>query len=581
MKTSDRTTRGGKRIPRPATGEGTAAGKERREKNGTSGHADHGAGQGTGHRPPHRGQHATHAPGRGPKRRKRQGRSRTRLVLAIAVALLVLATAGAGWVYLRLNGNINSFSSDGISADRPTASTKGQNVLVIGSDARTGGNSVLGGGDKNDVGRSDTAFVLHIYADHKHALAVSIPRDTLVTIPSCKLPDGSWTKPQPQTMFNAAYSVGQTAKGNPACTQNTVEKLTGLRIDHTVVVDFEGFSKLTGVVGGVQVCLPQNIYQRDLDPNRTTRGKLLFAKGEQSVSGQKALDYVRIRHGIGDGSDIGRIKRQQAFVSSLIKKVKDDGFTPTKLLPLADAATHSLTVDPGLSSADKLLSFVMSLKSIDLHNTKFVTIPWRYQGARVAIVEPDANALWSDLRADRTIDGKDASGKKGKEGKDGETGKDGGPASPGPSSTPAAPQGPVSGAGIAVTVQNGTTVTGLAARAAQSLRDHGFTVNGTVTAPTQDRTSTVVTYGPGEQSKAATVARLFVGATVQEAPAGTAGSGVTVTLGQVYADNPSATPSSDPAASSPADSSPSSLPSSVASGARSGDDGPCSNLSYG
>ncbi|MET9530042.1 LCP family protein [Streptomyces sp. NPDC006649] len=566
MKTSDRTTRGNERVPRP-----TSRGK----RNGGQNSADHGtAGYGTaGHGPPHQGPHdthSTHGTTRGPKRRKRQKRSRARLVLAIAVALLVLATAGAGWVYLRLNGNINSFSSDGISADRPTASAKGQNVLVIGSDTRTGGNSALGGGDKNDVGRSDTAFVLHIYADHKHAIAVSIPRDTLVTIPSCKLPDGSWTKPQPHTMFNAAYSVGQTAKGNPACTQNTVEKLTGLRIDHTVVVDFEGFSKLTGVVGGVQVCLPQNIYQRDLDPNRTTRGKLLFTKGKQSVSGQKALDYVRIRHGIGDGSDIGRIKRQQAFVSSLIKKVKDDGFTPTKLLPLADAATHSLTVDPGLSTADKLLSFVMSLKSIDLHNTKFVTVPWRYEGARVAMVEPAASALWSDLRGDRTIDGKDASGKDRKNGTS---------APPAPSSKPA-PAGPVSGAGIAVSVQNGTTVTGLAARAAQTLRDHGFTVNGTATAPTQDHTSTVITYGPGQQSRAETVARLFVGATVQEAgaSAGTQTTGITVTLGRVYADNPSATPDSNPA---PAASPSSSLPASVASGARSGDDGPCSDVSYG
>ncbi|WP_406348317.1 LCP family protein [Streptomyces sp. NBC_00144] len=572
MKTSDRTTRGNERIPRP-----TRRGARNGEKNTANDHANHGTtghgttGHGTtGHGPPHRG--GAHGTVRGTKRRKRQKRSRARLLIAIAVALLVLATAGAGWVYLRLNGNINSFSSDGISADRPASSTKGQNVLVIGSDSRTGGNSALGGGDKNDVGRSDTAFVLHVYADHKHAIAVSIPRDTLVTIPSCKLPDGSWTKPQPNTMFNAAYSVGQTLKGNPACTQNTVEKLTGLRIDHTVVVDFEGFSKLTGVVGGVQVCLPQNIYQGDLDPNRTTRGKLLFAKGEQSVSGQKALDYVRIRHGIGDGSDIGRIKRQQAFVSSLIKKVKEDGFTPTKLLPLADAATHSLTVDPGLSTADKLLSFVMSLKSIDLHNTKFVTIPWRYQGARVAMVEPAASVLWSDLRADRTIDGKDASGKDHKNGKN---------PSPAPSTTPS-PAGPVSGAGIAVTVQNGTTVTGLAARAAQTLRDHGFTINGTATAGTQDHTSTVITYGPGRRSGAETVARLFVGATVQEADAaaGTQSAGITVTLGQVYADNPSATPSSDPAAASGA-SSPSSLPSSVASGARSAADGPCSNVSYG
>ncbi|CAM5389124.1 Polyisoprenyl-teichoic acid--peptidoglycan teichoic acid transferase TagU [Streptomyces alboniger] len=126
-------------------------------------------------------------------------------------------------------------------------------MLVIGSDARTGGNAALGGGDKNDIGRSDTTFLLHIYADHRHALAVSIPRDTLVTVPPCKLPDGGWTRTQTDTMFNAAYSVGQTARGNPACTQNTVEQLTGLRVDHTVVVDFKGFARLTEVVGGIRV----------------------------------------------------------------------------------------------------------------------------------------------------------------------------------------------------------------------------------------------------------------------------------------------------------------------------------------
>lgn len=153
------------------------------------------------------------------------------------------------------------------------------------------------------------------------------------------------------------------------------------------------------------MCLPADVYQRDLDPHRTTRGERIFAKGEQTVSGQKALDYVRLRHGIGDGSDIGRIKRQQAFLAALLKKVRSDGLTPTRLLPLANAATRSLTVDPGLGSADKLVSFAMSLKDIDLHDTKFVTLPWRYQGERVAIVHPDADALWAALRADRPLDG--------------------------------------------------------------------------------------------------------------------------------------------------------------------------------
>ncbi|MCG0285298.1 LCP family protein [Streptomyces sp. PSAA01] len=487
---------------------------------------------------------------------QRKGRRPLRIALLVVVSFLVLLGGGVGWVYFKLNGNITTFGADGLSDDRPEGNAAGQNVLVIGSDTRSGDNSKLGGGS-GDVGRSDTALLLHVYSDGKHAVGVSIPRDTLVDIPPCRLPDGKWTRTQRNTMFNSAFSVGETAQGNPACTQNTVEKLTGLRMDHTVVIDFEGFARMTSAVGGVQVCVPQNVYERDLSPNRGTRGKRIFSKGVQTVSGQKALDYVRIRHGIGDGSDIGRIQRQQAFISSLFKKVKGQGFDPTTLYPLADAATKSMTVDPGLGSAKKLMSFAMSLKDIDLHNTKFLTIPWRYQGERVAIVQPDADALWADIRADRTIDGKAAGGK-----------KDGQRASATPSGTPSATS-TVAGAGISVTVYNGTTTPGLAARAADTLRTHGFTVAGATNAGSQDHATTVVGYGPGERDKAQTVARLFPGAGLR--PATTAG--ISLTLGQTYLTAPS------PGASTP--STPSALPSKVAEDARSADDDPCSNLSYG
>ncbi|MFE3187205.1 LCP family protein [Streptomyces violascens] len=477
-------------------------------------------------------------------------RSKTMFGIAVALSALVLLTAGAGRIYLQLDGNIETFGADGISG-RPSASANGSNVLVIGTDARTGGNSALGGGNKSDIGRADTAFLLHVYADQKHAVAVSIPRDTLVGIPACKLPDGNWTRPQSNTMFNEAYSVGQFAKGNPACTQNTVEKLTGLRVDHTVVVDFKGFAKMTEAVGGVQVCLPQDIYEKDLNPHRTTRGDQIFAKGPQSVSGQKALDYVRIRHGIGDGSDIGRIKRQQAFVAALLKNVKSDGMSPTRLLPLANAATESLTVDPGLGSAQKLISFTMSMKNIDLHNTKLVTLPWRYQGARVVIVHPDAEALWAALKADRTLDGQDAGKHHEEQASD---------SSPSPSATES-----VSGPGVSVAVYNGTAVTGLAARAADALKRHGFTVTSTATVRIQSKT--VIEYGPGEQEQAKKAARIFPGAEITT----TTKSGIKVLLGKAYADTSATTASAAPSA----------VPSTVAGGARSADDDPCSNLSYG
>ncbi|MFF4157573.1 LCP family protein [Streptomyces sp. NPDC001678] len=483
-------------------------------------------------------------------------RRRVRIVTVVVASFVLLLAAGAGWVYLRLDGNISTFDADGLSKDRPGAGVAGQNVLVIGSDSRSGDNAALGGGE-GDVGRSDTAFLLHVYGDREHAVAVSIPRDTLVDIPPCRLPDGDWTNEQQHVMFNSAFTVGGSPKGNPACTQNTVERLTGLRVDHTVVVDFAGFSAMTSAVGGVDVCVPKDVYRGDLNPNLGSRGDLLFHQGRQTVSGQKALDYVRVRHGIGDGSDIGRIQRQQAFLSSMIKKVRSQGFKPTTLLPLADAATKSMTVDPGLGSADKMLSFAMSLKKIDLHDMKFVTLPWRYDGDRVAVVQPDADALWASIRADRTLDGKDA-------GRKGAGGGAGGSAGGAPS-----PSGAVSGAGVKVSVRNGTTVDGLAARAAASLKSSGFEVTDTATAGSQDETGTVIEFGPGQAGNARNVARLFPGAFVRGADI----SGVVVTLGRDYADAPSSSPSSTSSPSPPSSGAP--------SGARSADDDPCANLSYG
>ncbi|MCW5249807.1 MULTISPECIES: LCP family protein [unclassified Streptomyces] len=509
--------------------------------------------------PPRRGR------ARGRRSAPRRTRRRIRAALVVVLSLVVLGTAGAGWLYLRLNGAIDTFDAKGLSRSRPEATSRGENILVIGSDARTGGNSALGGGDQGDVGRSDTAFLLHVYAGRERAVAVSIPRDTLVTVPPCLLPDGSWTDPSRDTMFNAAFSVGGTEKGNPACTVNTVEHLSGLRVDHTVVVDFTGFAALTSAVGGVTVCLPNDVYEGDLNPHRADRGRLLFPEGEQTVSGQRALDYVRIRHGIGDGSDIGRIKRQQAFVAALLKKVRADGLTPGRLLPLAEAATESLSVDPGLGSADKLLSFALSLKNIDLGNTTFVTIPWRYAGSRVAVVEPDASRLWAALRADRPLNAGDA-------------GEGAAPsATPGPgASTP--------GESVAVDVRNGTTRPGLASEAAAFLSGRGFTVTGVGDAERQDHAATVVRHGPGLRERAEAVAALFPGAELESVPEAV----VTLVLGQSYTtpDDPGgATPAPDqdpaPGRDPGRSQDPVAVPSSVTADARPGDASPCSDLSYG
>ncbi|WP_030271087.1 LCP family protein [Streptomyces sp. NRRL B-24484] len=492
------------------------------------------------------------------RRSRKRPKGRKKVVVWVAVATLGLATAAGGALYLKFSGNIKAFDGDGLSKNRPDAATPDANghtpinVLLIGSDSRSGDNKDLGGGEDGGA-RSDTTILLHVYADHKHAVGVSFPRDALVDIPPCKLPDGQWTKKKTDVMFNSAFSTGNTEEGNPACTQNTVEALTNIRVDHTMVVNFEGFSAMTSAVGGVNVCLPNAIYEGDLNPNLGRKGKQLYPKGEQKVEGKAALDYVRLRHGIGDGSDVGRMKRQQAFMASLIKSVKSKGMDPTTLLPLADAATKSMIVDPGLNSPAKLISFAMQMKDIDLHNIKFLTTPWKFSGARIDLVHPDVDTLWQALKADRTLDGQDASADTGASAS----------AAPAPTPTPVA----VDGAGIKVGVYNGTLTSGLTTRAATTLSGSGFTITSRGNAAAQNHEKTLVQYGPGQKESAEQVAKLFPGATLQSSTK----AGISLVLGADYAGGSGGAASAVP----------STLPSSVAKEARSADDDPCSNVSYG
>ncbi|MCG6494931.1 LCP family protein [Kitasatospora sp. A2-31] len=507
-----------------------------------------------------------------------------KIVAWSAAGVLVLIAGAGGAIYLKLNANIKSFDADAIATDRPPEAqadadgNKPVNVLLIGSDSRGKNNADLGGGEDGGA-RSDTTILLHVYADHKHAVGISIPRNAKVTLPACKLPSGKWTKEKSSALFNEAFATGGTDDGNPACTQNTVEKLTGIRVDHTIVVDFQGFSAMTKAVHGVDVCLPKPIYEGDINPNLPKKGSVVLPQGPQKVEGQKALDYVRLRHGIGDGSDIGRMKRQQAFLSSLAKNIKGQGLNPTTLLPLADAATKSLVVDPGLNSADKLLSFGLSLKNIDLHDLKFVTVPWRYrtQDADLDIVQPDAGKLWETLKADRTLDGQNATGE-----------QPDAPASPsasaGPSAPATTPSAPAAAsdagnAAIKVAVYNGTTTRGMADRASEQLKAAKFTVTKAGTAASTKYTTTMVEYGSGQKANAEKVAALFPGATVE------AGSspGVTVIVGKdfVAANGGATAAASGGSGPSAAPTTPGPLPTSVTNEARSADDDICAGTTYG
>lgn len=335
---------------------------------------------------------------KGRRRKPRDKKRKGLLIMAwTAAGIVVLGGTGAGFLYFKLNGNINSVDIDqALGTDRPDKVDNGsENILVLGSDTRSGSNQKLGGGPDDGSARSDTAMIVHVYKGHKKASVVSIPRDTLIDRPECTDTDGNTHDAASGVMFNSAYSTG-----GAACAVKTVESITDLRMDHYLEVDFSGFQKLVDDLGGVEITTTEDINDDDSHLN--------LKAGTHQLDGEQALGLVRTRHGVGDGSDLGRIQLQQAFIKALINQVKDVGlFTnPKKLYDLADTATKTVTTDSDLGSVNKLMSFANGLKGISASNMTMVTMPVQYDpadGNRVLVEETKAAQVWKALKNDRAI----------------------------------------------------------------------------------------------------------------------------------------------------------------------------------
>jgi len=319
--------------------------------------------------------------------------------------LLVLGAGAAGWAYWHLDSNIKSVDiNQALGDDRPAKAmitpsasasasplpTGSLNILVLGSDSRSGKeNKALGGGDSSGA-RSDTAMVVHIDAGRKKATVVSIPRDTLVTRPSCPLKSGGSTAVAYHAMFNSAYSVG-----GAVCAVKTVESITNVRMDHYLEIDFSGFAKLVNALGGVTVTTDEDINDDD--------SHLHLKAGTHTLNGKQALALARTRHGIGDGSDLGRIGLQQKLVKALLEQISSTNlFTdPAKLYTVAEAVTSSLTTDTGLDSLSELVGLGESLKGLSADRVKTVMMPVVTAPSdpnRVVAKEPAASELWESLR---------------------------------------------------------------------------------------------------------------------------------------------------------------------------------------
>ncbi|MFJ8697487.1 LCP family protein [Streptomyces roseolilacinus] len=337
--------------------------------------------------------------GRGPGGPRGRTRRRVWRGVGIGCAAVLVATAAAGWwAYRSLDGNLTGVDiGRALGDDRPRkapGALDATNLLVLGSDSRAGENARLDGGAVGGA-RSDTALVVHVSGDRTKAVAVSIPRDTLVDRPSCTTPDGGGTGPAERVMFNSVYATG----GAP-CVVKTVEKMSGVRIDHFLEIDFAGFKDLVDELGGVTVEVRE--------PIRDTKGGFSLEPGTHRLDGADSLRFVRTRYGYRDGSDLGRIGLQQQFLTALLREVQRQDLlgSPAKSFRIARSLTESLTTDSELASLTALVEFGRGMRGIDPAAMDTVMLPVVYDRTdpnRVVPAGPQADAVWKAIREDTPV----------------------------------------------------------------------------------------------------------------------------------------------------------------------------------
>jgi LCP family protein required for cell wall assembly len=381
----------------------------------------------------------------GPRRRAKRGKRRILRGIAITVSAVVLGTAGAGYLYYEhLNSKLKKDDLTlGNAMPDHKANAAGQtplNILLIGSDARNSkANQKLGGARDtfDSPPLADVQMLVHLSADRSNVSVISMPRDTLVKIPECTDPDN------PQNTYPAselALTNESLGRGGPGCTVATWFELTGITIDHFMMIDFAGVVSMADAIGGVPVCVEENIHSR----NAKGEGSgLKLEAGTTYIQGEQALQWLRTRYGFKDGTDLSRAHGQHMYMNSMIRELrKNTKLTdPNKLRKLAEAAIDSLTVDKGIDTVKDLYDLGTQLKSVPTSRITMTTMPNVYSQRRgyETKVEPmpgDAEQLFRMVREDIPLDGR--APKKP-------------PAGPAASKDPAAAPGE-----IAVMVRNGT-----------------------------------------------------------------------------------------------------------------------------
>ncbi len=318
--------------------------------------------------------------------------------IAAALAVVLVSAASVTVIaFTQLNSNIKTVALVG-ETDGPAPALGsfdgGFNILIVGSDMRAGQGGI---GGKDDGVLNDVTMLVHVSQDQTNAVAVSIPRDMVVPIPPCPRTDGKGNYPA-----MSAQPINNTlAYGGLACTVVTVKALTGLDIPFAALITFQGVIQMSTAVGGVPVCVNGPMHDN-------FSGIDLPAAGTYTLSGASALAFLRSRHGVGDGSDLGRISSQQVFLSSLVRTVKsNDTLTNfTKLYGIASAATKNMTLSNSLKNLNTMASMALVLKGIPLDRISFVQYPGTtgvdgvYSG-KVAPLTDQASALFARIKADQ------------------------------------------------------------------------------------------------------------------------------------------------------------------------------------
>ena len=335
---------------------------------------------------------------------RRRGRSAVTTALKIVSATLavVLVSGGAVAAYAlwdvaaSVKPAVTLAGQDG-SSPNIDAIEGGVNLLLVGSDSRQGQGDAYGDPDVETAELNDVTMLLHISEDHSSASVISFPRDLFVPIPECPKEDGSGT-------YNAMTSqkINTTLSyGGLACTVLTVEALTGLDIPFAAEVQFNGVIALSNAVGGVDVCVAEPI----ADPYTGT----YLDAGTHTLEGAAALQFLRTRHGVGDGSDLGRISNQQVFLSSLVRTLQSSETLsdPTKLFGIAKAAASNMQLSSSLQNFNTMVSIAMAMKDIPLEQIAFIQYPNAYgsSGGQQGVlpIKTAATQLFDAIKADQKI----------------------------------------------------------------------------------------------------------------------------------------------------------------------------------